>query len=94
MGSPSPAARESGSSAAIPNLCLAQWERLVNLIGTDDSPSGSDRLMGKPPNSSWILDIGATVHATRTLACLTDSYEGPSSPVTLPDGGVITSTRR
>ena len=64
-------------------------DRLVHLIGNDASSSGSDRLMGKPPDLSWILDTGATVHATGNLSCLTECVEGPSRHVVLPDGSTV-----
>ena len=46
------------------------------------------------PELPWILDTGATVHATGFLGCLFDQFDGVNCPITLPNGSVINSIRR
>ncbi|GAA0152240.1 hypothetical protein LIER_10768 [Lithospermum erythrorhizon] len=61
----------------------------MSLLGTSssNSPLDNTRLMDECSLLPWIIDTGATLHATGTLACLFDQYEGLVSPVVLPAGG-------
>ncbi|GAA0162877.1 transmembrane signal receptor [Lithospermum erythrorhizon] len=86
--------RGSEAAGAVPVMSPDQWQRLMSLIGNPETPSTSERLMGKPTILPWIFDTGATVHATGTLDCLVDQFDDIPCPLTLPDGSVIYATRR
>lgn len=84
-----------GTAASVPSeLSQDQWQKLISILGNSDDCLNSTRLMGESSCLSWIVDTGATLHATGTLSCLVDQFEGAVCPVILPNGVVIHATRR
>ena len=83
-----------GAGSEIPSLSGEQWSKLLSLLGNDYSSTKSTNLMGKLSSITWIFDTGAALHATGSRACLFDCFEGPRSPVILPDGSSITASVR
>ncbi|GAA0147443.1 hypothetical protein LIER_07141 [Lithospermum erythrorhizon] len=49
-----------------PSISSDQWNKLMSLLGTisSNTPLDNTRLMGECSLLSWIIDIGATIHAT------------------------------
>ncbi|GAA0184306.1 hypothetical protein LIER_31594 [Lithospermum erythrorhizon] len=55
-------ARSPGGEGTVPSMSQDQWQRLMSLIGNSDSPSASDRLMGK-----FALSLGFLIREPRFM---------------------------
>ncbi|XP_047331139.1 uncharacterized protein LOC124934664 [Impatiens glandulifera] len=70
----------------IPGLTPTRWQNLLRLAGNDSSCT--NRLSGKY-HLSWIIDSGATLHATGVQDYLVDCFVGMECPISLPDGSIV-----
>jgi hypothetical protein len=56
-------------------------------------PDMADKMTGKSPRNSWILDSGASNHMTRNLNFMCDLHEIQAFPVGMPNGQNANATK-
>lgn len=81
----------SSTPAALPNMSPKQWQTIAALFGNIQSSNNS--LHGKFSKNSWIIDTGASNHATGNFSYLFDVKDIAECLVRLPNGRKIAATK-
>jgi len=69
-----------------------QWQKLMEMLNTHP-PDMADKMTGKSPRNSWILDSGASNHMTGNLNFMCDLHEIQAFPVGMPNGQNANATK-